>query len=113
MSENCTEFYTKNQEPPDQICWCGDDFVCCLWTSEQIEKDFCILLIVGLNGSFHKIKFNTDYVKLIPEMDGVRILTKTECDFIHKIAGLFFSLMIRFFSKYLSIWFIRTGSCSP
>eukprot|EP01080_Neovahlkampfia_damariscottae_P011748 gene11748-5086_t len=85
LSENCCEFYTKTQEPPDQFCWCGDDYICCLWTAEQLEKDFCILLVIGLNGSFSKFKYMTDYVKLITENDGLRILTPETCDFIHRI----------------------------
>ncbi|KAJ8898107.1 hypothetical protein PR048_003467 [Dryococelus australis] len=70
------EFDTKCPNRPHQLVWCGTEAVIGYWDS--------VLLVVGRQGDF--ISYSYDYpVHLVPEMDGVRILSATSHDMIQKV----------------------------
>ena len=62
--------------PPEQIAWCGLDSVLLYWPE--------VLLMVGPNGD--PVQYNYDEpIKLIPECDGVRILSNSSMEFLHRV----------------------------
>uniref|UniRef100_M8BAS8 Vacuolar sorting-associated protein 16-like protein n=1 Tax=Aegilops tauschii TaxID=37682 RepID=M8BAS8_AEGTA len=70
------EYECDSALPPDQIAWCGLDSVLLYWSE--------VLLMVGPNGD--PVQYNYDEpVMLIPECDGVRILTNSSMEFLHRV----------------------------
>ncbi|RAL48115.1 hypothetical protein DM860_018134 [Cuscuta australis] len=62
--------------PPDQLSWCGMDTILLYWDD--------MLLMVGPYGDpVHYIY--DEQVRLIPECDGVRILSGTSMEFLHRV----------------------------
>ncbi|QDZ21614.1 vacuolar protein sorting-associated protein [Chloropicon primus] len=71
-----TEFQTDMDEEPDQLVWCGVDSVVARWEEE--------LVMVGPYGDCVKYTYD-DGVILIPECDGVRILSDNVVDFLYRV----------------------------
>ncbi|KAK3161510.1 hypothetical protein QOZ80_1BG0078030 [Eleusine coracana subsp. coracana] len=70
------EYECDSALPPDQIAWCGLDSVLLYWPE--------VLLMVGPNGD--PVQYNYDEpIKLIPECDGVRILSNSSMEFLHRV----------------------------
>ncbi|KAL5220130.1 hypothetical protein ABZP36_024843 [Zizania latifolia] len=70
------EYECDSALPPDQIAWCGLDSVLLYWSE--------VLLMVGPNGD--PVQYNYDEpIKLIPECDGVRILSNSSMEFLHRV----------------------------
>uniref|UniRef100_A0A0D3ES82 Protein VACUOLELESS1 n=1 Tax=Oryza barthii TaxID=65489 RepID=A0A0D3ES82_9ORYZ len=70
------EYECDSALPPDQIAWCGLDSVLLYWSEA--------LLMVGPNGD--PVLYNYDEpIKLIPECDGVRILSNSNMEFLHRV----------------------------
>ncbi|KAI4999587.1 hypothetical protein ZWY2020_004176 [Hordeum vulgare] len=70
------EYECDSALPPDQIAWCGLDSVLLYWSE--------VLLMVGPNGD--PVQYNYDEpVMLIPECDGVRILSNSSMEFLHRV----------------------------
>ncbi|VAH62507.1 unnamed protein product [Triticum turgidum subsp. durum] len=70
------EYECDSALPPDQIAWCGLDSVLLYWSE--------VLLMVGPNGD--PVQYNYDEpIMLIPECDGVRILTNSSMEFLHRV----------------------------
>ncbi len=92
-----SEYDSKSRVGPSSMSWCGDDAVALAWEDE--------IHLVGPNGAASKyvslltlrcqpltmIVVNRYYydgrVHVIPEFDGVRLLTNDTCEFLHKVAG--------------------------
>lgn len=85
--ENWTEFGTDISSSPDQFIWCGNEAVCLFWRADQIETEYnqSMLLIVGLNGQYHKLYFD-NYICLSSEIDGLRIFHNNTCEFLQKVS---------------------------
>ena len=62
--------------PPDQLVWCGVDSVLLYWEET--------LLMVGPYGDSIKFPYDEPVV-LIPECDGVRILSNTYMEFLQRV----------------------------
>lgn len=62
--------------PPDQLVWCGVDSVLLYWEET--------LLMVGPYGDSIKFPYDEPVV-LIPESDGVRILSNTYMEFLQRV----------------------------
>ncbi|KAL8172309.1 hypothetical protein V2J09_024113 [Rumex salicifolius] len=70
------EYSCESALPPDQLAWCGLDSVLLYWDDE--------LLMVGPFGDPVRY-FYDEPIVLIPECDGVRILTNTSMEFLQRV----------------------------
>lgn len=78
------EFNTGRTEMPKQIEWCidADDPM----NAEAIVLTYpSVLLIVGINGDSNIYTYDSSAIFLIPEMDGVRVLTRDCHEIIQKV----------------------------
>lgn len=73
-----SEYDSKSRVPPSSVNWCGDDAVILAWEDE--------IHLVGSNGTASKYYYD-GRVHVIPEMDGVRLVTNDTCEFLHKVHG--------------------------
>ncbi|CAG8258947.1 unnamed protein product [Penicillium salamii] len=74
-----SEYDSKSRVPPSTVTWCGKDAVILAWEDE--------IHLVGLNGVASKYYYD-GRVHVIPEFDGVRLITNDTCEFLHKVAGV-------------------------
>lgn len=72
-----SEYDSKAKTPPLSIDWCGDDSVILAWEDE--------IHLVGPNGAASKHYYD-GRVHVIPEFDGVRLLTNEACEFLHPVS---------------------------
>ncbi|RMZ90380.1 hypothetical protein DV736_g2418, partial [Chaetothyriales sp. CBS 134916] len=72
-----TEYDSKAKTPPNQLYWCGSDAAILAWEDE--------IHMVGPNGAAFK-HFYDDHVHVVPDVDGLRLLTNQKCEFLHKVA---------------------------
>ncbi|KAL9610043.1 MAG: hypothetical protein Q9167_005228 [Letrouitia subvulpina] len=70
------EYESKAKTPPRDVQWCGNDAVVLAWEDE--------VLLIGPNGAILRYYFD-GYVTLLPEVDGIRILTNDVCEFLQKV----------------------------
>ncbi|KAL2000523.1 hypothetical protein VTN02DRAFT_2963 [Thermoascus thermophilus] len=71
-----SEYDSKAKTPPKTVEWCGNDAVILAWEDE--------IHIVGPNGASSKY-FYDGHVHVIPDFDGVRLITNDACEFLHKV----------------------------
>ncbi|KAJ6119938.1 Vps16 N-terminal [Penicillium sp. IBT 18751x] len=71
-----SEYDSKSRVPPSSVNWCGDEAVILAWEDE--------IHLVGSNGTASKYYYD-GRVHVIPEMDGVRLVTNDTCEFLHKV----------------------------
>ncbi|KAI9667430.1 MAG: hypothetical protein M1821_000245 [Bathelium mastoideum] len=71
-----SEYDTQAKTPPRAMEWCGNNAVVLAWEDE--------VHIVGPNGASSKF-FYDNWVHLIPDIDGVRVLTNDVCEFLQKV----------------------------
>ncbi|CAI7616873.1 unnamed protein product [Penicillium discolor] len=74
-----SEYDSKSRVPPNTVNWCGDDAVILGWEDE--------IHLVGPNGVASKYYYD-GRVHVIPEFDGVRLITNDTCEFVHKVASV-------------------------
>ncbi|KAF9355900.1 hypothetical protein BGX26_005975, partial [Mortierella sp. AD094] len=74
--KNLSEFATRSQVPPQQLVWCGTDSVVLYWDK--------IVLMVGPFGDWIKYSYD-DAIFLIPEIDGIRVISSEKCEFLQKV----------------------------
>uniref|UniRef100_A0A7S4PFI6 Vacuolar protein sorting-associated protein 16 homolog n=1 Tax=Guillardia theta TaxID=55529 RepID=A0A7S4PFI6_GUITH len=91
FSKNLSEFPTKSQVPPLQLVWCGTDSVVLYWDK--------IVLMIGPYGDWVKYAYD-EAVFLLPEMDGVRIISSSRCEFLHRVPDSVVDIF-------------KIGSCTP
>jgi hypothetical protein len=105
-------FNSRPIAAPAQMAWCGEKSVCLYWTTKQIaqsrqmsidkkkEKEkkkretYSYLVVVSPEFT-KKVSFKYTFegdIHLIPEVDGVRIITSQTCEFLSRVPGIFFSL---------------------
>eukprot|EP00850_Spirogloea_muscicola_P020034 SM000206S06243 [mRNA] locus=s206:68260:73829:+ [translate_table: standard] len=65
--------------PPDQLVWCGVDSVLLWWEEEQM------LQMVGPSGDSVTFVQDEPGLALVPEVDGVRLLTSSAMEFLHRV----------------------------
>ena len=71
-----SEYDSKAKTTPTHIYWCGNDSVILAWEDE--------IHMVGPNGAAVKYYYD-DQVHIVPDIDGVRIITNESCEFLHKV----------------------------
>lgn len=71
-----SEYDSKAKTTPNQIYWCGNDSVVLAWEDE--------IHMVGPNGVAAKYYYD-DIVHVVPDVDGVRLITSESCEFLHKV----------------------------
>ncbi len=76
FSKNLSQFDTKSKIPPEQLVWCGGDSVVLYWEG--------ILLMVGPYADWQKYTYE-EAIHLIPECDGVRIISTRQCEFLQRV----------------------------
>ncbi|GLI74311.1 vacuolar protein sorting-associated protein 16 [Penicillium ochrochloron] len=74
-----SEYDSKSRVAPSSVSWCGDDAVVLAWEDE--------IHLVGPNGAASKYYYD-GRVHIIPEFDGVRLLTNDTCEFLHKVTDV-------------------------
>ncbi|KAI0515930.1 hypothetical protein KFK09_008601 [Dendrobium nobile] len=76
FSRIISEYCCESALPPEQIAWCGMDSVLLYWED--------MLLMVGPAGDPVRYLYDEPII-LIPEFDGVRILTNTSMEFLQRV----------------------------
>lgn len=76
FQNNYSEYDSKTKTTPTQIHWCGNDSVILAWEDE--------IHMVGPNGVAAKFYYD-DRVHIVPDLDGVRLLTSQLCEFLQKV----------------------------
>jgi hypothetical protein len=76
FSDVILEFNTNSATAPEQLVWCGGDSVVLAY-----EK---IVFMVGPSGSWINFRPDAAFV-VVPEMDGVRILSNNTCEFLQRV----------------------------
>lgn len=103
-----SEYDSKSRVAPSSVNWCGDDAVILAWEDE--------IHLVGSNGTASKYYYD-GRVHVIPEMDGVRLITNDTCEFLHKVNGkLYIEEIYRITTNGVSDVtqeIFRLGSSSP
>ncbi|KAG0040394.1 hypothetical protein BGZ82_003119 [Podila clonocystis] len=79
FQKNLSEFATKSQVAPQQLVWCGTDSVILYWDK--------IVLMVGPFGDWIKYSYD-EAIFMIPEVDGVRIISSEKCEFLQKVPAV-------------------------
>lgn len=76
FSRTMSEFNTESALPPEQLIWCGLDSVLLYWEET--------LLMVGPYGDSVRYPYDEPLV-LVPECDGVRILSNSSMEFLQRV----------------------------
>lgn len=71
-----SEYDSKAKTTPTNIYWCGNDSVLLAWEDE--------IHMVGPDGAALKYYYD-DQVHVVPDIDGVRLVTKEVCEFLRKV----------------------------
>ncbi|PGH27681.1 hypothetical protein AJ80_00696 [Polytolypa hystricis UAMH7299] len=71
-----SEYDSRARTSPKDVAWCGNDSVVLSWEDE--------VHMVGPNGAATK-HFYDGRVHVIPDFDGVRLITNDACEFLHKV----------------------------
>ncbi|KAK5103934.1 Vacuolar protein sorting-associated protein 16 [Lithohypha guttulata] len=71
-----SEYDSKAKTTPKHIYWCGNDSVVLAWEDE--------IHMVGPNGAAAKYYYD-DIVHVLPDIDGIRLLTSKTCEFLQKV----------------------------
>ncbi|KAL8683889.1 MAG: hypothetical protein Q9186_000232 [Xanthomendoza sp. 1 TL-2023] len=70
------EYESKAKTPPKDVQWCGNDAVMLAWEDE--------VHLIGPNGASLRYYFD-GWVHLLPDVDGVRLVTNDICEFLQKV----------------------------
>ncbi|KAG6541575.1 hypothetical protein Mapa_017028 [Marchantia paleacea] len=77
FSKTLVDFNTQSALPPEQLVWCGLDSLLLYWED--------ILMMVGPYGDSVRYPYD-EPLFLIPECDGVRILSNTYMEFLERLS---------------------------
>lgn len=72
-----SEYESKVKTPPRDLQWCGNNAVVLAWEDE--------IHLVGPNGAAVVFDDYNSFVHLLPDIDGIRILTSDVCEFLQKV----------------------------
>lgn len=75
-SEKLSEYDSKVKTVPKDMQWCGSNAVALAWEDE--------VHLIGPNSAATKFYYDT-WVQLLPDVDGIRLLTNELCEFIQKV----------------------------
>ncbi|KAK4944573.1 Vacuolar protein sorting-associated protein 16 [Elasticomyces elasticus] len=71
-----SEYDSKAKTTPTQMIWCGNDAVVLAWEDE--------IHMLGPEGAAVKYYYD-DQVHVVPDIDGVRLITNDACEFLRKV----------------------------
>jgi hypothetical protein len=91
FNSNLSTFATKSTQPPTQLVWCGPDAVVCYWSGGE---DNMLFLIGPRTDKDNWLKFSYDEpIQLVPEPDGLRIFSPTQCEFLQRVPNVVESVL--------------------
>ncbi|KAK0326189.1 Vacuolar protein sorting-associated protein 16 [Friedmanniomyces endolithicus] len=76
FQDRLSEYESKVKTPPKDLQWCGNNAVVLAWEDE--------LHLIGPNGPASKFYYDS-FMHLLPDIDGIRVLTGDTCDFLQKV----------------------------
>eukprot|EP01087_Luapelamoeba_hula_P005833 TRINITY_DN1587_c0_g2_i2.p1 TRINITY_DN1587_c0_g2~~TRINITY_DN1587_c0_g2_i2.p1 ORF type:complete len:935 (-),score=149.40 TRINITY_DN1587_c0_g2_i2:178-2655(-) len=76
-----SEFDTESKKPPQQLVWCGNDAVLLYW------PDIGVLMVGPDPDAWIRYAYD-EPVHLIPECDGVRIISNKKCEFLQRVPAV-------------------------
>lgn len=76
FQDRFSEYESKVKTTPRDLQWCGNNAVVLAWEDE--------IHLVGPNGAASTWEYNS-IVHLLPDIDGIRVLTNDVCEFIQKV----------------------------
>lgn len=76
FQDRLSEYDSKVKTPPRDLQWCGNNAVVLAWEDE--------IHLVGPSGAATKFYYDA-FVHLVPDVDGIRVLTNEVCDFLQKV----------------------------
>eukprot|EP01117_Protostelium_nocturnum_P018323 TRINITY_DN7643_c0_g1_i1.p1 TRINITY_DN7643_c0_g1~~TRINITY_DN7643_c0_g1_i1.p1 ORF type:complete len:843 (-),score=310.40 TRINITY_DN7643_c0_g1_i1:110-2638(-) len=85
LSKKLTEYVTEYKVPPEQIEWCAEDAIACYWTD---LKAFVVIRVKSGNDTKPSGDGVFPYdlpLVLVPECDGIRIITNEKTEFLQKV----------------------------
>ncbi|KAG0042078.1 hypothetical protein BGZ83_000922, partial [Gryganskiella cystojenkinii] len=68
--------YETGSSVPQQLVWCGTDSVVLYWDK--------LVLVLGPFGGYLEYSYD-DSIHLVPEIDGIRIISRDKCEFLQKV----------------------------
>lgn len=78
FQERYSEFQSKIKTCPKDLQWCGNNAVVLAWEDE--------IHLVGPDGTATELDgYDSSFVHLLPDIDGIRILTNDACEFLQKV----------------------------
>ncbi|KAK3721544.1 Vacuolar protein sorting-associated protein 16 [Vermiconidia calcicola] len=77
FQDRLSEYESKVKTPPKDLQWCGNNAIVLAWEDE--------IHLVGPNGAASKFDDYNSFVHLLPDIDGIRVLTNTVCEFLQKV----------------------------
>ncbi|KAH8702771.1 Vps16, N-terminal region-domain-containing protein [Phaeosphaeriaceae sp. PMI808] len=75
-SEKLSEYDTKVRTVPKDMQWCGSNAVALAWEDE--------IHLIGPKSAAAKFYYDS-WVHLLPDVDGIRLLTNEVCEFVQKV----------------------------
>lgn len=76
FQDRFSEYNSKVKTPPRDLQWCGNNAVALAWEDE--------VHLVGPNGAATEYFYNS-FVHLLPDVDGLRVITNDVCEFVQKV----------------------------
>ncbi|KXT17378.1 hypothetical protein AC579_3876 [Pseudocercospora musae] len=76
FQERFSEYESKVKTTPRDLQWCGNNAVVLAWEDE--------IHLIGPNGAASTWEYNS-IVHLLPDIDGIRVLTNDVCEFVQKV----------------------------
>ncbi|SMY21189.1 unnamed protein product [Zymoseptoria tritici ST99CH_1A5] len=77
FQDRFSEYESKVKTPPKDLQWCGNNAVVLAWEDE--------IHLVGPNGAAAEYPDYESFVHLLPDIDGIRVLTNERCEFLQKV----------------------------
>ena len=76
FQDRLSEYESRVKTPPRDMQWCGNNAVVLAWEDE--------VHLVGPSGAAKRYEYDT-FVHLLPDVDGIRVLSGEMCDFLQKV----------------------------
>lgn len=73
-----SEYESKVKTPPRDLQWVGNNAVALAWEDE--------VHLVGPNGAAAQYDDYSSFVHMLPDIDGIRVLTSDTCEFLQKVS---------------------------
>lgn len=77
FQERHCEYDSKVKTPAKDLQWCGNNAVALAWEDE--------IHLIGPTGDAHR-EYYPSFIHLLPDIDGIRVLTADRCDFWQKVS---------------------------